>query len=1356
MSIATSSFADRQFREILRRAVGPARGLALVGTLWAAFAPLAAGQVTFTGAQSTVPTSGLDTPSGVAVDVFGNVYVADQGNEDVVKIDPLGNQTTVSITLGTGLSDPTDVATDQAGDLFIVDSGNNRIVKVAAGGTETALGSGLNQPQSIAVDSSGNLFVADSNNSRVVKFTSAGVQSTFRTGISDPEGIAVDSSDHVYVAALGQTGIIKIAPGGGSQATIGSSLSNPLGVAVDATGTVYVAEASGAFQKITAGGAQSSLAVTGVVTPGFLAIDGDYDLFIPDSDSATVSEFSMRSVNLGYANACVNGNTSPCSQTATLNFTVTADTYDSSTAMTYGVGKGGDFGTVSHTCVGATSPCSVTVSFEPSQPGTRSGALLVLDGNTEIPISIPLYGFGLGAEGGFSPAASLAPVTSELLQDAAAVATDGGGVINGKIFIVDDASNQVWVTDGFNDYFNAVAGTGTPGYSGDGGAATAAELKVPVDIAIDGAGDLYIADYGNNVIRKVDTQGNISTVAGNHAMGVGFGGDGGPATSARLYDPSGVALDAAGNLYIGDQYNNRIRKVDLAGIITTVAGNGTAGYSGDGGPATSAEIHDPGGLSVDPKGDIFIADQGNNVVRKVDPTGIISTVAGNYALPIGDTGDGGPATSAELGVPYHVSVDAAGELFIVDHTSGVVRRVDAGGTISTYPTPSTQPSDVVVDPTGNLAVSDYSPAVFPVERIYAQDVDFGNQVTNTTSAPQDVTVTNIGNEELDFSEIEPDTGFNLNGPDTSCSTDSGLGVGLDCILGIEFDPPTATGFETAILLLDNGLGTAGSTPQSVGTLGTGLGPTATSTSLTAMPNPANAGQSVTLSASVTPAPTGSPLGTVSFCDVSTGPNDGRVQTRFAPGAQSSRRPLGSKGFSCEGAILGPVSIDSSGNASFVTSSLAAGSHMLTAIYSGNATFASSASTTVTEVINALSTATTLTAAPNPASTGQSVTLSATVSPAPTGSPLGSINFMDGETLLGTVNINSSGTASFSISILSAGSHTLTAVYSGNAVFATSTSSAVTEVIDATSTSTATTTTLTISPNPGYDGSTITLTATIAPAPTGSTLGTVTFCDAGGDSGPNIARRMNAKTANSPRTRASVAQPEISSSPCGSDAALGTENVNSQGVATLTLTTLTAGGHSIYAVYSGNSGFATSTSSGTSETVDSGYAVTAPPAVDVTEGGSADVTVTVPPLGGAFNSPVTLSASGLPPGAQATFNPPTVTPGASGEQTMMTIQLAKVSTAPPPSSSTRPGGNDWASGLAAALGLLLLGFAARRRRLAGLAAVLLAVSLISAAALLSGCNGGFAGLSTRPGQYTITITGTSGALHESTQVTVVVQ
>ena len=243
----------------------------------------------------------------------------------------------------------------------------------------------------------------------------------------------------------------------------------------------------------------------------------------------------------------------------------------------------------------------------------------------------------------------------------------------GNLFISDMNNNVIREVVMATGDIITVAGNGTAGYNGDTGPATAAELDSPRGLAVDAAGDVFFADFGNNVIREViKATGDIITVAGNGTAG--YSGDGGPATAATLNQPNGVAVDSAGDVFIVDGMNNAVREVLKAtGDIITVAGNGTAGYSGDNGPATAALLNSPFGLAFDAAGDLFIADTGNSVVREVvEGTSEIITVAGNGTA--GYLGDNGPVTAAELDFPSRVAVDAAGDVFIADNLNNVVRE----------------------------------------------------------------------------------------------------------------------------------------------------------------------------------------------------------------------------------------------------------------------------------------------------------------------------------------------------------------------------------------------------------------------------------------------------------------------------------------------------------------------------------------------------------------------------------------------------------------------------------------------------------------------------------------------------------
>jgi len=269
------------------------------------------------------------------------------------------------------------------------------------------------------------------------------------------------------------------------------------------------------------------------------------------------------------------------------------------------------------------------------------------------------------------------PATSYSLASPAGVCADK----EGNVYSCDNVEPRIRKIDKFDTLFT-IAGTGTPGYSGDGGIAAIATFGSPACIVIDTVGNLFITDQYNKVIRKINRTTNIvTTVCGSG--GGGFGGDGGPATAANLEQPEGVWVDKLGNIYVVDKGNQRVRKVDaLTGNINTIAGNGTNGYSGDGGLAVNTRLSFPRGVCTDDAGNVYIADYGNNRIRKVDQsTGIITTIAGTGVA--GYSGDGGPATAATLVSPYGLYWSSQGRLYIADYGNNVVRAISADGSIRT-------------------------------------------------------------------------------------------------------------------------------------------------------------------------------------------------------------------------------------------------------------------------------------------------------------------------------------------------------------------------------------------------------------------------------------------------------------------------------------------------------------------------------------------------------------------------------------------------------------------------------------------------------------------------------------------------
>jgi serine/threonine-protein kinase len=295
--------------------------------------------------------------------------------------------------------------------------------------------------------------------------------------------------------------------------------------------------------------------------------------------------------------------------------------------------------------------------------------------------AVTAYGVGSGGiDNGF--AGDGGPAQKARYSCPAGVAVDD----RGDIYVSDHGNNRVRMIDP-SGIVTTVAGSGPAGvnqgdYAGDGGPATDARLSEPVGVAVGGDGSLYIADRDNAAVRVVAPNGIIRTVAGTSVSG--YSGDGGPGTQAKLSDPENIVVDRRGRVFFTDQINERIRMIDLDGTITTVAGTGDAGDDGDGGPATDAMLDEPYGLAIDPAGNLYVADSSGARVQRIARDGVITTVAGT-GVP-GESGDGGQATQAQIGQPSALAVDASGNLYIGDSMNGSIRMVDQQGVITTIVT----------------------------------------------------------------------------------------------------------------------------------------------------------------------------------------------------------------------------------------------------------------------------------------------------------------------------------------------------------------------------------------------------------------------------------------------------------------------------------------------------------------------------------------------------------------------------------------------------------------------------------------------------------------------------------------------
>ena len=604
----------------------------------------------------------LESPRGVAVDAIGNLYIADSDNHRIRKVEAATG--TISTIAGTGeqgysgdggpatqaqLGYSQGVTVDGAGNLYIADSDNHRIRKVeaATGTISTIAGTGeqgyggdggpatraqLGYPQGVTVDGAGNLYIADSDNHRIRKVDAAtGTIST--------------------IAGTGEQGY-----GGDGGPATRAQLGYPSGVAVDGAGNLYISDfRNNRIRKVDAAtGTISTIAGTG--EQGYSG-DGGPAIQAQFSQLHGVAVDAVGNVYIGdYWSHRVRK-----VEAATGTISTIAGTGEQ--------GYGGDGGPATQAQL--RYPSGVTVdgagNFYIADAGNHrvrkveaaTGTISTIAGTGE---------WGYGGDGG--------PATQAQLRYPSGVTVDGAG----NFYIADSRNNRIRKVSAFTATISTIAGTGEWGYGGDDGPATQARLGNPQGVAADGAGNLYIADFRNNRIRKVEAAtGTISTIAGTGEWG--DSGDGGPATQAQLGYPEGVAVDGAGNLYIADFRNNRIRKVEAAtGTISTIAGSGEWGYSGDGGPATRAQLGYSSGVTVDGAGNLYIAD--GRRVRKVEAaTGTISTIAGSGEW--GYSGDGGPATQAQLRFPSGLTVDGSGNLYIADGANYRIRKVDVcTGTIN--------------------------------------------------------------------------------------------------------------------------------------------------------------------------------------------------------------------------------------------------------------------------------------------------------------------------------------------------------------------------------------------------------------------------------------------------------------------------------------------------------------------------------------------------------------------------------------------------------------------------------------------------------------------------------------------------
>ena len=782
---------------------------AMLAVVCAASAPLSAQTAYFTGTvASPLPSISSDGPAGVAIDATGNIFFADYFTScapscKVFEIPYSGGTYGTPTAIGT-FNQPIGVAVNASDDVFVADYTAGEVYEMTPNGsggwnTPTEIDStSFDAPIGVALDAAGDLFVTDYaevGTSHAYEITfSGGVPSAAKTigaAFLHAAGVAVDSAGNVYVADNATSAVYVITPGSSTNTAIGSGFTNPDSVAVDASGNVYVTEHSvPTLKEIVASNGKAAGSTTiltlnfsGIANPYGVAVDGNGNLYVSDSNSSSyaIKEIMLGSVNFGSAAVATS---SPLSET--LQFDVTVGGTMSGPAVLTNGAASSDFSLSSTTCSGSVSAgtCTVTVHFTPKDSGTRTGAVELLNsGGTAIVATAHVNGTGTGPQITFGPGVPAKLAKSTTFTDPDGVAVDGSG----NVYVADSGAPAVY-------QIPPASATATALGSG---------FDAPKGVAVDGNGDVFVADPSSPAVKEIlAVNGSIPATPAIVSLG-GFIEGG---TSFSFSAPSGTAVDSAGNVYVADATANAVEEILAASgysVVTTL---------------NSSSFSAPKGVAVDSSGNVYVADTGHNAVKEivavnghVTSSSTVSTLGGGFSFHS----------------PQSVTVDGNGNVFISDN-DGVYEIPFGTSTVNTLVSGLSTSSGVAVDATGNVYYSNTGAAqVLELPLATAPTLTFALQGDGTTSAAQSVTILNDGNGATPLDAVSPgivlsSSNYTLGDSSGDCGTTFSLSPGQSCNVSVEFTPvaPASGTVTGTVTLTDNDLNASPSTTQQISLTGT--------------------------------------------------------------------------------------------------------------------------------------------------------------------------------------------------------------------------------------------------------------------------------------------------------------------------------------------------------------------------------------------------------------------------------------------------------------------------------------------------------------------------------------------------------